>query len=215
MQQIARIYQRDRLLKSIDGAKPQRNLGRQKKPVKPRHVKYIYNHHFISATCNFLLDLMSWLDLHKDDIRYKVSIYKSQSLFYSIPSIVPIQDFYPKLLNHLVGRIRNPEMADDGSQYNLSDHSEILIVNGRVFDHRTMQVNYTTYDIRREYDIINLSKHSDFMDSASDLEPEIGISSSGHPFAYAHVLGIYHVAYSRPTPTITIRRISICPLVLL
>ena len=55
-----------------------------------------------------------------------------------------------------------------------------------------MQANYTTYDIRREYDIININKHADVMTAAMDLDPETGKAESGHPFAYARVLGIFH-----------------------
>lgn len=55
-----------------------------------------------------------------------------------------------------------------------------------------MQVNYTTYDMRREYDIVNPRKHSDIMTVSSDFDPSTGSCQSGHPFRYARVLGIYH-----------------------
>ena len=64
--------------------------------------------------------------------------------------------------------------------------------SGKIFDHKTMQVNYTTYDMRREYDIINPSKHADVMTVALDFDESTRTSPSGHPFRYAKVLGIYH-----------------------
>lgn len=59
------------------------------------------------------------------------------------------------------------------------------------------QVNYTTYDMRQEYNIINPRQHSNIMVAASNLDGDTGISASGHPFAYAHVLGVFHTDIMR------------------
>lgn len=83
-------------------------------------------------------------------------------------------------------------MVDDGTDYPSCDRAQVRIIGGRMFDHKTMQVNYTTYDMRREYDIINPNKHANVMMVSPDFDPESGTSASGHPFRYAHVLGIYH-----------------------
>lgn len=83
-------------------------------------------------------------------------------------------------------------MVNDGAQYNLDDRSEIRIVGGRFYTHKTVQINYTTYDMRREYDIVNPRKHADIMTASPNLDVDTGTSTCGHPFAYAQVLGIYH-----------------------
>lgn len=49
-----------------------------------------------------------------------------------------------------------------------------------------MQVYYTTYDLRREYDTINPRTHADVMVLSGELMPS-------HPYWYARVLGIYHM----------------------
>jgi hypothetical protein len=49
-----------------------------------------------------------------------------------------------------------------------------------------MQVCYTTYDLRREYDIINPRTHGDVMVLSGESAPR-------HPYWYARVLGIYHM----------------------
>lgn len=51
---------------------------------------------------------------------------------------------------------------------------------------RTLQVHYTTYDLRREYDTINPRTHSDIMVLSGETNPQ-------HPYWYARVLGIYHM----------------------
>lgn len=117
-------------------------------------------------------------------------------------------------MNHVVGRVRHPGLVDDRVNYPpqdraqvchrtdritivcltliVTDPSQVRIAGGRIFEHKTMQVNYTSYDIRREYDIINPKKHADIMTVSTDFDPATGSAESGHPFCYAHVLGIYH-----------------------
>ncbi|KAG1728014.1 hypothetical protein EDD22DRAFT_961140 [Suillus occidentalis] len=49
-----------------------------------------------------------------------------------------------------------------------------------------MQVHYTTYDLRHEYDTINPRTHRDVMVLSGETTPS-------HPYWYARVLGIYHM----------------------
>jgi hypothetical protein len=49
-----------------------------------------------------------------------------------------------------------------------------------------MQVHYTTYDLRREYDTVNPRSHGDVMVLSGEMAPT-------HPYWYARVLGIYHM----------------------
>ena len=84
-------------------------------------------------------------------------------------------------------------MADDGSQYSMDDLGKVHILNGRIFDHRTMRVNYATYDLQRDYDIINPRKHANFMTVSPLFDPISHSAADGHPFRYGRILGIYHV----------------------
>lgn len=60
--------------------------------------------------------------------------------------------------------------------------------------------------MRREYDIVNARKHANIMTIAHDFEPSTGTAESGHPFRYAHVLGIFHadIVYVQPGQEVTI-----------
>ncbi len=49
-----------------------------------------------------------------------------------------------------------------------------------------MRVNYTTYDMRRDYDTVNPRTHPFVMVSSPETEP------GAHPFWYACVLGAFH-----------------------
>ena len=100
-------------------------------------------------------------------------------------------------------------MAEDGSQYPAQDRAQVHLVGGRIYEVKTMQVNYTTYDIRRDYDIINPKKHADIISVTADFDPSSGSSPSGHPFRYAKVLGVYHadVVHIQPDHEATIETV--------
>lgn len=55
-----------------------------------------------------------------------------------------------------------------------------------VYDLSISQVHYTTYDLRREYDVINPRTHSDIMVLSGETNPT-------HLYWYTRVLGIYHM----------------------
>ena len=92
-------------------------------------------------------------------------------------------------------------MADDGTQYSLEDLGKVHIVNDRIYDHGTLRINYTTYDLQREYDVVNPRKHANIMTVSSSFDPVSRTASDGHPFRYARILGIYHtdVVYFCPS----------------
>lgn len=64
--------------------------------------------------------------------------------------------------------------------------NSVIIPNDTIYAVQTMQVHYTTYDMRREYDTINPRTHSDIMVLSGETAPN-------HPYWYACVLTIYHM----------------------
>lgn len=69
----------------------------------------------------------------------------------------------------------------------------IFFKNDRMYAHRIVRFNYTTYDIRRAQDVVNpRTPHCNIMllkKPANDAPTLPAI----HPFLYARVIGIYHV----------------------
>ena len=61
------------------------------------------------------------------------------------------------------------------------------ILGNKLFEVSTMTVNYTSYDIRRDYDIVNPRSHPDIMVVSPDSE-----TNDASPFWYARVLKIFH-----------------------
>lgn len=67
------------------------------------------------------------------------------------------------------------------------DWEKVLLKHNRIYAHRTMRVNFTTYDIRRGDDAINT--HGPRC-NAMLLNPTTTSAESEHPFLYAKVLGV-------------------------
>lgn len=75
-----------------------------------------------------------------------------------------------------------PDVCADG------DWKSVLFKQDRMYRHNIMRINYTSYDVRREEDVIHTgTSRCDVMLLNANA------SSSDHRFLYARVLGIYHV----------------------
>jgi hypothetical protein len=79
----------------------------------------------------------------------------------------------------------------------LEPFDRILIHKDVMYQHQTAQVNYTTYDVRRAQDIINPNTtRRDIMvlNIPQEQDTDLDDSTEGSSkFAYAQVLGIFHV----------------------
>ncbi|KIK92915.1 hypothetical protein PAXRUDRAFT_790802 [Paxillus rubicundulus Ve08.2h10] len=98
-----------------------------------------------------------------------------------------MKDFLPNLRNHLLHRLLDVPLANQDCGYSPEERNEVLIRGNMLFAVKTMQVHYTTYDLREEYDYLRLGHQCDVMVPTGESEPGC------HPYWYARVLGIYHV----------------------
>jgi hypothetical protein len=73
------------------------------------------------------------------------------------------------------------------------DRQKVLFHNNRIYCHKTLRVNFTTYDCRRDQDTINPRTHSDIMVLADEDED----ADNSHPYWYARVIGIFHAMVRR------------------
>ncbi|KAL1697711.1 hypothetical protein EV121DRAFT_219134 [Schizophyllum commune] len=95
----------------------------------------------------------------------------------------PEQDFSSRLNTHVLERLG--KQPADGDSFSTKERSNIEIVKSRLYIHKCLRINYTTYDMRRAQDVINPSFHSDIH--------VLSRNDDTHPFWYARVLGIFHV----------------------
>ena len=78
--------------------------------------------------------------------------------------------------------------TDHGSRvtFTENDRNTIRIRNNMIYQHHTARINYTTYDVRRDYDTINPRTHPFVMVPSAEAD------SASCGFSYAMVLGIFH-----------------------
>jgi hypothetical protein len=95
------------------------------------------------------------------------------------------KNFHSKLHDHLLGRMLHPTWSADPNEYSVEEHGKICIVNNRLYRHKVMRINYTTYDVRLGQDAINPRNHADIM--------TLSRHDDDHTFEYARVIGIFHV----------------------
>lgn len=101
-----------------------------------------------------------------------------------------IQDFIPRLKDHLFARYTNIPYDGDEHAFSDAERDKISFVSSRIYKHDVFRVNYTSYDMRREQDSVNVRTHPYIMVLAHEDEDE---EDKMHPYWYAKVLGIFHV----------------------
>ncbi|KAJ7917935.1 hypothetical protein B0H13DRAFT_2321865 [Mycena leptocephala] len=122
-------------------------------------------HYHISPSRNFSFHLTAWLRSNQGD-----------------PAVT---EFLPKLQEHLLSRFTHPDWTGDGNEFTPAQRFRLILTNERIYMHKILRINYTTYDVRRGQDCLNPRTHSDVM----YLTPE---EDAPHPFGYAQIIGVFH-----------------------
>lgn len=94
---------------------------------------------------------------------------------------------------HLLARLRGLE--DEGSMTACSPEDSYMvdIKHDRIYEHKKLRVNYTTYDLRRDSDVVRVNGRADVMlDAVDELNPEHDEQAEPRRYTYARVIGIYH-----------------------
>lgn len=98
-----------------------------------------------------------------------------------------MQDFISILRDHLLGRIREQDFDGDTDHlFSDEERNSVRIRNNIIYRLATLRVNYTTYDMRRDFDTVNPKTHLFVMVPSPETE------QGCHPFWYAAVLGVFH-----------------------
>jgi hypothetical protein len=98
------------------------------------------------------------------------------------------QDFAVKLHDHLLYRLRGLQFNGGEHIFSHDDRNEVRIHNGQIYTGKVLRVNYTTYDVRRDQDMMNPSTDkADVMVLSQD---------DSHPYWYARILQIMYADVS-------------------
>ncbi|OSD02376.1 hypothetical protein PYCCODRAFT_1390006 [Trametes coccinea BRFM310] len=149
-----------------------------------------HDHYAISQSRKLPIRIHDWLAHHDDD-----------------PATV---DFIPTLREHLLSRMLDPNPDPDDADYTDEQMDGIEIEKDRLYRHKQLRINYTTYDMRRNQDVINPHRQRDIMllAQANGQLEDTGESDDSHPYWYARVLDIFHanVRYVGPGATRAMRK---------
>ena len=108
--------------------------------------------------------------------------------------MVILQNFRPKLEEHVLARLQHPKWSGNGREFSDKERQQVIFANERIYRHKIMRVNYTTYDVRRGQDSLSSRKRSNIMMLARETDGDgPGPETPLHPFEYAQIIGIFHV----------------------
>jgi len=97
-----------------------------------------------------------------------------------------LQNFLPALKGHLLDRCPSTRTSQETTGSTTDTRpGYILLQHDRLYRHNIMRINYTTYDVRRAQDVIN--------PNTSHCNVMILNEKGSSPYAYAKVLGVYHI----------------------
>ncbi|KJA20593.1 hypothetical protein HYPSUDRAFT_101131, partial [Hypholoma sublateritium FD-334 SS-4] len=136
-------------------------------------------HHHISKSRNFHMNIIAFLSSNQGD-----------------PAII---NFRPKLEEHVLARLQHPGWSGNGTEFSETERRQVIFANERIYRHKIMRVNYTTYDVRRGQDSLSSRKRSDVMMLARETDNSES-SAPSHPFEYARIIGIFHVDVVHQVP---------------
>ncbi|KAF9242150.1 hypothetical protein BU15DRAFT_73077 [Melanogaster broomeanus] len=141
-------------------------------------------HHHIGKSQNYPEELMAFMQQRSNDPAANDFVLKLKT--HLLPRIRQLHSEEP--CNEAEATTAGPQQSPMGNagQPPLPMLNHIILNANCMYRHHILRVNYTTYDLRRETDMVNPgTSHRHIM-----LLSPTGIG--GHHFCYARVLGIYH-----------------------
>ncbi|GBE85521.1 hypothetical protein SCP_0800380 [Sparassis crispa] len=115
-------------------------------------------------------DLTGWVAKNKDDRAFV--------------------NFIPSLKDHLLACLTGQLFNGDDYTFSNAERDQVAFANNRIYHHKVIRINYTTYDMHRAQDSVNLCTHADIVVLARE-DGTTGVDE--HLFWYACIVGIYHV----------------------
>ncbi|KAG2029598.1 hypothetical protein BDR03DRAFT_800706, partial [Suillus americanus] len=140
---IARLQRRERILQRM------REMNRERETAREDHVQPETDdlrpslhfvdqdplphcspeiHYQMSSSQKHYWDVSSWLGKNRNDQATK--------------------NFLPCLKDHLLGRLSGLAYDGDETSFTATEWNSVIIINNRIYCHKVLRVNYTTYDLQ-------------------------------------------------------------------
>ncbi|KAF9501551.1 hypothetical protein BDN71DRAFT_1426649 [Pleurotus eryngii] len=152
-----------RLQQIISKAQPSQPelLAAEAKPYSPSE-----HHHIIATSINSSCNIYNLIGKYSKDPAF--------------------ENFILKLKHHLLSHLLHPNEWVKDEAFSQEDWNQIHIHGDWLYVHKTLCINYTSYNIHGAQDTINSRTYPNVM----TLKQQ---SASEHLFDYARVIGIFHV----------------------
>ncbi|TEB19263.1 hypothetical protein FA13DRAFT_1719017 [Coprinellus micaceus] len=102
-------------------------------------------------------------------------------------------DYLPVRILAIITSAPSPE--DSSSTKGVHQWIHILIRDNRLFSHKLLKINYTTYDVRRDQDVLHVEtpqSNAMFLNDRYSVETR----PAEHPYIYGKLLGVFHADVS-------------------
>jgi hypothetical protein len=192
---LRKVRTRYEVVQSHEDANVSEGSRRRQKttPLDDEEEKLAYtkpsDHYHMSEETRDKINIFSWPgdELYNDEA-CQVPLF---FCLISNPYTRSHQNFLPRLLDHLLNRLLGNEYDGDEKEYTLAERSKVLINKNLIYRHKVLRINYTTYDLRRDQDVIN-PRTSPFIMLLSHEDAPDEEGATTHPYWYARVIGIFH-----------------------
>lgn len=88
-----------------------------------------------------------------------------------------------------MGRLLGNPYDGDETIFTPEQLSEVVIQQDKLYTHKILRINYTTYDVRRSQDSLNPRTHADFIVNSREDNDE---ATPSHPYWYGRIVGVFH-----------------------
>ncbi len=96
-----------------------------------------------------------------------------------------------------MSRLSDKEYDGDEHEYTDEERRSLIFINNRIYRHKVLRVNHTTYDLRRSQDSLNARTHADIMVAAQEDQSQ----RNSHPYWYARIVGVFHADVQHVGPS--------------
>ncbi|KAF7966162.1 hypothetical protein HWV62_39770 [Athelia sp. TMB] len=174
VRQLANIDQRVTRLRRIRERNSQTKMAPENCATTPEQ------HHHIALSENLPVHIGTFLSRGAGDPAIKVRAWPAPVLSRNLHLLFCIKNFRSKLIEHFLMRFTSGISLGGG------DSPRVLIKGENIYLHSLCRINYTSYDVRREQDIINASSsHCNIMVLGEDDSKKI-------TYRYGRLLGTFH-----------------------
>ena len=132
----------------------------------------------IAADQSVKIHLPTWLQEHHQDPAYQVVFVSTLLLVLTAHQ----QDFLPRLKSHLLTCLNGGLAIGEEPEYSAEDLDELDFENDTIYPHATAGFNYTTYNVQRDHDTINVNTSCCNVMVLANEDPSEG--TRAHPFWY-------------------------------